>query len=161
MNLFQILDVACEGDVLVIVGAIKKVFTYIQWGIPLVLIVWGTIDMFKAMTSGDEKKTKEAQKTFIRRIIYAVVAFLIPFIISLVFTFVGSVIANDAAQDGKNTYDNFFACWKAAGGNSGGQANNNTTTGGACYMTSGGEESIIKNVDKDTCAEIQGAYWKK
>ena len=60
MNLFQILEeVACEGDILTIVSAIKFIFTLIQWAIPCVLIVLGTIDMFKAMTSGDEKATKE------------------------------------------------------------------------------------------------------
>ena len=158
MNLFQ-MAVMCEGDILTIVSAIKFVFTLIQWAIPLALIVLGTIDMFKAMTSGDEKKTKEAQKTFIRRLIYAVVAFLIPFIISLVFTFVGKMIADDAAQTGKSTYDNFFACWRAAGSENN-NSNNNNNNSGACYMISGGQESVISGVNKDTCAEIQGAYWK-
>ena len=114
MEFMQLLDVTCEGDILTVVSAIKFVFNLIQWAIPLVLIVLGTIDMFKAMASGDEKKTKESQKTFIRRLIYAVVAFLIPFIISLVFTFVGKMISDDSAQEGNETYDNFFACWKQA-----------------------------------------------
>ena len=114
MNLFQILENICTGDVKTVIAAVKTVFTLIQWAIPCVLIVLGTIDMFKAMTSGDEKATKEAQKKFIRRLIYAVVAFLIPFIISLVFTFVGKMIDDDAAQQGKTTYDNFFGCWKQA-----------------------------------------------
>lgn len=114
MEFMQLLDVTCEGDILTVVSAIKFVFNLIQWAIPLVLIVLGTIDMFKAMASGDEKKTKESQKTFIRRLIYAVVAFLIPFIISLVFTFVGKMISDASAQEGKKTYDNFFACWKQA-----------------------------------------------
>ena len=114
MNLFQTLENICTGDVQTVVAAVKTVFTLIQWAIPCVLIVLGTVDMFKAMTSGDEKATKEAQKKFIRRLIYAVVAFLIPFIISLVFTFVGKMIDDDAAQQGKTTYDNFFGCWKQA-----------------------------------------------
>lgn len=114
MNLFLISDVQCTGDILTIVSAIKFVFTLIQWAIPLVLIVLGTIDMFKAMASGDEKVTKEAQKKFIKRLIYAVVAFLIPFIISLVFTFVGQMINNDAAQSAGDTYNNFFSCWQQA-----------------------------------------------
>ena len=58
--------------------------------------------MFKAMTSGDEKKTKEAQKTFIRRLLYAVVAFLIPFIIRLVFGFVANNIRAAEGQTGQN-----------------------------------------------------------
>lgn len=114
MEFIQLLDVTCEEDIKTIVSAIKFVFNLIQWAIPLVLIVLGTIDMFKAMASGDEKKTKEVQKTFVRRLIYAVVAFLIPFIISLAFTFVGKMIGDESAQEGKNTYDNFFACWKEA-----------------------------------------------
>ena len=65
MEFMQLLDVTCEGDILTVVSAIKFVFNLIQWAIPLVLIVLGTIDMFKAMASGDEKKTKESQKTFI------------------------------------------------------------------------------------------------
>ena len=112
MNLFQILEeVACEGDILTVVRAIKFIFTLIQWAIPCVLIVLGTIDMFKAMTSGDEKATKEAQKKFIRRLIYAVVAFLIPFIISLVFTFVGNTLDAKETVDASNTLSNFMLCW--------------------------------------------------
>lgn len=114
MDLFLIGEVLCEGDILTIVSAIKYVFTLIQWAIPLVLIVLGTVDMFKAMASGDEKATKEAQKKFARRLIYAVVAFLIPFIISLVFTFVGKMINNDAAGSASETYNNFFGCWSEA-----------------------------------------------
>lgn len=117
MNLFQILaEVPCEDDIKVVVSAVHFVFTLIQWAIPLVLVVLGTIDMFKAMASGDEKKTKEAQKTFIRRLIYAVVAFLLPFIISLTFTFVGKAVQSDTAQEGKQTTTNFFECWNGSAG---------------------------------------------
>ena len=149
----------CEGDILTIVSAIKFVFTLIQWAIPLVLIVLGTIDMFKAMTSGDEKKTKEAQKTFIRRLIYAVVAFLIPFIISLVFTFVGKMIADEAAQEGKSTYDNFFACWQSAGsGNP--STNNNGSSNGTCYVIIENQKSAMVNVKTEAdCKKIEGAFW--
>lgn len=111
MNLFQILENICTGDVKTVIAAVKTVFTLIQWAIPCVLIVLGTIDMFKAMTSGDEKATKEAQKKFIRRLIYAVVAFLIPFIISLVFTFVGNTLDAKETVDASNTLSNFMLCW--------------------------------------------------
>lgn len=116
MNLLQLLDVQCADDIYTVVSAVKFVLTLIQWAIPCALIVYGTIDMFKAMTSGDDKVTKEITKKFSKRLIYAAVAFLIPFIISLTFTFVGRVIQgeNTGAGDAKETYDNFFACWKSA-----------------------------------------------
>lgn len=138
MNLFQILDVVCDGDIAILVNAIRSVFTLIQWGIPLVLIVMGTIDMFKAMASGDEKKTKESKDKFIRRLIYAVVAFLIPFIISLTFTVVGGVLSDESADDGKTTYDNFFSCWKDAD-------KNVQVSSGKCVDSNGTTVSLSKS----------------
>ena len=124
MNLFQILAIDCNTPLVnAIITGTKVVFTLIQWGIPLVLIVLCTIDMFKAMASGDEKKTKEVQSTCIRRLIYAVVAFLIPFIIDLVFGFIGNVVSDDSADDAKNTWNTFFACWKGNASYSGGSTN--------------------------------------
>ena len=117
MEMFQILD--CSTSMGVLVNAIKTVLNIILWGIPIVLIIMGSIDMFKAMASGDEKKTQEARKTFIRRLIYAVVAFLIPFIITLVFDVVGQVITTEGTEISdtdkisqvKNQNGNFFECW--------------------------------------------------
>ena len=88
MNLFQILATDMCNNTLVstVIGAVKTIFTIIQIAIPIVLIVYCTIDMFKAITSGDEKKTKEAWKTAGRRLIYAIIAFLIPWLVSLVFS---------------------------------------------------------------------------
>lgn len=111
MNLFQVLDVTLCTDPLVtaVIDAVKTVFTLIQIAIPIALIVLCTIDMFKALTSGDEKKTKEVQKTCIRRLIYAVVAFLLPYLISLVFSFAGTLIKGGAED--VNKFQEFFACW--------------------------------------------------
>lgn len=111
MNMFQVLD--CSSSMQVVVNAIQFVLNLIRWGIPIVLIILGSIDMFKAMASGDEKKSQEARKTFIRRLIYAVVAFLIPFIITLVFDVVGQVITTDNDDIGtvNSQNGNFFDCW--------------------------------------------------
>ena len=54
----------------------------------------------RAVIAGDEKKMKEAQKPFIKRIVYAVIAFLVPFIVSIVMGYVGNT-------EWKN-------CWTAA-----------------------------------------------
>ena len=113
MNLLETLVINCDTALVkTIITGTKVVFTLIQWGIPLVLIVLCTIDMFKAMASGDEKKTKEVQSVSIRRLIYAVVAFLIPFIIDLVFGFIGNVVADDSAETAQTTWQDFFTCWR-------------------------------------------------
>ena len=117
MNLFQILDATCSTQMQTLIGAVKFILTLIRWAIPIVLIILGSIDMFKAMASGEDKKADEAKKTFIRRLVYAVVAFLIPFIITLTFDVVASIIDNDKSaslDDLKNQSKrdgNFFECW--------------------------------------------------
>ena len=105
-NLFQIgakkLD-ACNG-LLPIVKVIRKgVFPIIQIGIPILLILFGTIDMGKAVIAGDEKKIKEAQKPFVKRLISAIIVFLLPFIVNLAI----NLIVSDATA--------WKACWNAAG----------------------------------------------
>ncbi len=161
MNLFQIMDVIsveCSGDFLTLISAIKFVFTLLQWIIPLVLIILGTVDMFKAMANGDEKETKKYQQTFVRRLIYALVAFLIPFIISVVFGLVGNMIAtqdNNAVE----VKDNFFACWREASAT---VKSGDSSEPYACYAyNTNGSRSKITNFDsKETC-EDNGYKWEK
>ena len=66
----------------------KLILKILQIAVPVGLIIFGTIDMAKAVIAGDEKKMKEAQKPFVKRIISAVIVFLIPFIVNLVMNLV-------------------------------------------------------------------------
>lgn len=54
---------------------------------PIALVIFGMIDMAKAVTSSDESKMKKAQSSFIRRIVASIIVFLsfviIEFIIKL------------------------------------------------------------------------------
>ncbi len=114
MNLFQIL--ACRSTSMnTIIGGIEFVLNMIRWAIPVVLIILGSIDMFKAMASNDDKKAGEAKSRFIRRLIYALVAFLIPFLVTLAFDMAGQIIKDNGDQNkiGEvNSQDgNFFTCW--------------------------------------------------
>ena len=111
--MIQILDF-CDGQLGVVTGAVKTILNVIRWAIPIVLIILGSIDMFKAMASNDDKKAGEAKSKFIIRLIYAVVAFLIPFLVGLAFDIVGNVVKenneNNISDVNSNNGD-FFACW--------------------------------------------------
>lgn len=152
MNLFQIMDL-CTGEMQVVVSAVKTIFTLIQIAIPAVLIILGTVDMFKAMASGDEKRTKESQRIFIRRLIYAVVAFLIPFIVRLIFNFVADNIGTAEGKAGRTAYDKFFACWNGASG-----SGDSTAAGCYSYDVNGNKHSQWPT-DPDTCRE-NGYSWE-
>ena len=75
-----------QPDLVVIPKLTSNVVSIIQWVIPVVLIVLGMIDLEKAVTSNDEKQMKEAQKTLIKRIIYAVLVLFIVAIVRFVFS---------------------------------------------------------------------------
>lgn len=115
MNLFQILTSCQESfgsEFVTLIDAARWIFNILLFLIPATLLVLGTIDMFKAMTSGDEKAAKQKQKDLIRRLIYAVVAFCIPFIIKIVFSMVASALTNNTeATNAKTTTECFFSCW--------------------------------------------------
>lgn len=81
--------VACEStELLNVMNLVKKILRLVQIIVPIALILFGTFDMAKAVIAGDEKKMKEAQKPFIKRIIAAVIVFLIPIIVNMVLSFV-------------------------------------------------------------------------
>lgn len=149
MNLFQILAVNPCEDLGVLVSAVRTIFTLIQWLIPLTLIVLCTIDMFKAMTSGDEKKTKEAKDTSIRRLIYAFVAFMIPFIVSLAFKFAGNLFNDNSAS---NMFTQFMDCWDGTYHASTGNQNEV----GLCVKGSNSFETT-----RAECDSINGNFYEK
>lgn len=66
-------------------GLVSLAVTIIQIAVPILLIVFGMLDMGKAVIGNDEKAMKEQQGKLIKRIIYAVVVFLIVALVKTVF----------------------------------------------------------------------------
>ncbi len=92
-----------------IVRIIKKgVFPIVQIGIPILLIVFGTIDLGKAVISSDEKEVKQAQSRLIKRCIYAAAIF---FIVTLV-TLIMSLVATGADSNSGDTAG-WAECWNS------------------------------------------------
>ena len=113
MNMFQILDATgvnpednCRGFGFIVRIIKNGLFPNLLIGIPLVLIVLGTLDLGKAVISSDDKAVKEAQSKLIKRCIYAILVFFIVTLINLLFTMVGN-IAGDSAP-GLTQWSN---CW--------------------------------------------------
>ena len=113
MMLFQILDAAdanpdtaCRGFDFVIRIIKNGLFPILQIGIPIILVVLGTLDLGKAVISSDDKAVKEAQSKLIKRCIYAILVFFIVTLISLVFSMIGN-IAGDSAPG----LEAWSQCW--------------------------------------------------
>ncbi len=80
---------ACHGlgNIVIIV---KFILTIIQWVVPIVLIVLGTIDLVKAVIAGKEDDIKKNQTTLIKRVIAAVIVFIIPMLVTIVMGWLGN-----------------------------------------------------------------------
>ena len=85
----MILDVSCN-DLGFILKIVSYLFNLLQWIIPIVLILLITIDIAGAIVAGDEKKTKDATTKAGKRLIYAVILFLIPLLVKFVFRAIGT-----------------------------------------------------------------------
>ncbi len=82
-----------EPFVRIVKKAILPMFYII---VPIALILFGVIDLGKAVIASDEKEIKEAQGKLIKRFIYAAMVFLIVFLVTLMMNIVASSKAGDS-----------------------------------------------------------------
>ena len=76
-------------DLLSIIGIAKTVLRVLQIGIPIILLIFVTIDMGKAVMAGDEKEIKAATNILIKRAVAAVIVFLLFMVVSVITGWVG------------------------------------------------------------------------
>ena len=106
MNIINFLEIDCgENGLGPIINILHSVVSLIQFGVPILLIVFGMLDLGKAVMAGKEDEMKKAQGTLIRRVIYAVAVFLV---VTLV-TFVMGIVSDANAKDADTT--SWIECW--------------------------------------------------
>ena len=76
------------NDAVLIANIFHSVIVIIKVFIPIALIIFGMLDLGKAVMSNDEKTMKEAQGKLIKRFIYAVLVFLVVTLVQVVLGFV-------------------------------------------------------------------------
>jgi len=93
-------DNVCTPQFQSIVAMLKLIYNILRIAIPIALLIFGTIDLGKAVMAGDEKEIKSATSLLIKRVIAAVAVFLL---FTIVYTVTGWVGGSD-----------WQACWKKA-----------------------------------------------
>lgn len=64
------------------------VYVALQIAVPVILVILGSLDLFKAITAGKDDEIKKGQQTFIKRLIVAVIIFFSFAIVKFVISFV-------------------------------------------------------------------------
>ena len=109
MDLFLIAD-AC-GGIAPIAKVVYRILTIFWIVIPIGLIVFGTIDLGKAVIASDEKEVKAAQKRLISRFIYAALVFFVPVIVIALMNLVA-----DSGSGNQGMANEWKSCWNALNG---------------------------------------------
>ena len=82
---------------------IGYLFRLIQWAVPFALVIFSVFDLFKVFTSADDKTKKEIGSKIGKRLIYAMIIFLIPVIARIIFKAVGSASVQGYGDDNSPT----------------------------------------------------------
>lgn len=94
----------CSKEIQLVLGIIITILDLIKFLVPLLLIILCTIDLFKLIVTKKEDEIKKLRKDIFRKIIYAVIIYLIPFIVSFIFNFANKILPIE--------YDNSWEkCW--------------------------------------------------
>lgn len=102
----------CNNDgLLTILQFVRKgVIPIIQIGVPIILIVFGMLDLGKAVIAGKEDEIKKNQQMLIKRAISAVAVFFVVTLVTLIF---GIFAQSGTDSDVEGTSD-WKSCWDAA-----------------------------------------------
>ena len=78
-----------NGDPLLVMDSmipnlISTIINIIKIAVPILLVVFGMLDLGKAVMAQKEDEIKKGQQTFVKRLIAAVIVFLVVFVVQIV-----------------------------------------------------------------------------
>ena len=101
--------ISCGGisDIPVVLpNLVSLVINIIKVAVPIILIIFGMLDLGKAVTGGKEDDIKKGQTILVKRIIAAISVFLVISIVQLVFSLLAT-----ASGDTENNVSACISCF--------------------------------------------------
>lgn len=68
-----------------LINIVHSIIVILKFGVPILLIIFGMLDLGKAVMASKEDEIKKGQQMFIKRIIAAVLVFFVVVVVQLVF----------------------------------------------------------------------------
>lgn len=112
----------------------------IRIAIPIIIVLLGTLDLGKAVIAGEDKKIKEAQKSFLMRLIYGIAIFFVFNIVYVIFGLLGLDLDDGAPR----------VCWICATKPNGNECSSYVRTVGFSDDTDFGIDSNTNNNNQVT-----------
>ncbi len=99
----------CDGNMTKVLGVIKSIIGVILFVVPVVIIGFAVVDVFKVVTNGKdaEGERKKAFTTLAIRFLLGIMIFFIPEIVGIIFN---GVLPDSEATSAINCYNNSKGC---------------------------------------------------
>lgn len=97
----------CPAGLGPVLGIVNFIINAIMIGVPILLIVFGMIDLGKAVISSKEDEVKKATKAFGKRFLYAVGVFAVVWLVTFVFDTINSTTGGEINPNEVN----WRTCW--------------------------------------------------
>ncbi len=94
-----------DGNIGFIFNIAGALFKLIKYAIPVALIILAVIDVVKVVLNPDDKAKKDAGSKIAKRLIYAVIIFLVPSLIALIFKSLDGTAPSDYKGTNMTNYD--------------------------------------------------------
>ena len=72
--------------------------TIVQVAVPIILVIMGSIDLFKGITAGKEDEMKKGQQMFIKRLVVGIIIFLVVVIVKFVISLVADASTSNISS---------------------------------------------------------------
>ena len=95
-------DAAISSSVLIdskIPETVSTIITVIKVAVPVLLVIFGMLDLFKGITAGKEDEIKKGQQLFIKRLISGALVFFVFLIVQLLVSFAAGSKENQTIMD--------------------------------------------------------------
>ena len=92
------MDACTNPDILRVIYFFLIIIDIVKIIIPIGLIVLGLIDFSKSVISSDEKTQKKSVSLFMKRILYAVLVFIVPWIVEVLMVTLGNLAVTDSNE---------------------------------------------------------------
>ena len=110
-----LLEICGEGAKLQPVWSlINIIINIIMIGVPILLIIFGMVDLGKAVIASKEDEVKKATKAFGKRFLYAVGVFAVVWMVTFVFDVISGVMTDqdDFEYDANSATSGWKLCWR-------------------------------------------------
>ena len=138
------------GDIFPIVKLIKLFLNVLRIAVPIILILFITIDLVKAIISGSDDEFKKSQKIILKRGIYALAVFLTFTLVNVVMNIVANAGVKDLSGNDMDV-QTWKACWNCKGKTTCGWVEPGGSDKCCATITSDGFEHYTWVVGAKTC----------